>query len=105
MSGMASQITGVLIVYSTVCSGADQRKHQISASLAILREIHRWAVEPPHKGPVTRKRFIWWRHHAARGSRFVVFCCDFVPVDFIYTTQVTLLALDYHNDCHSETTK
>ena len=29
----ASQITGVLIVYSTICSGADQRKHQSSASL------------------------------------------------------------------------
>ena len=26
MSAMASQITGVSILYSTVCSGADQRK-------------------------------------------------------------------------------
>ena len=33
---MASQITGVSIVCSTVCSGADQRKHQSSASLAFL---------------------------------------------------------------------
>ena len=31
---IASQITGVSMVYSTVCSGADQRKHQSSASLA-----------------------------------------------------------------------
>ena len=30
MSAMASQITGVRIVYSTVCSGADNRKHQSS---------------------------------------------------------------------------
>ena len=37
MSAMASQITGVSIVYSTVCSGADQRKHQSSASLAFVR--------------------------------------------------------------------
>ena len=28
MDAMASQITGVSIVYSTVYSGADQRKHQ-----------------------------------------------------------------------------
>ena len=34
MSAMANQITGVSIVYSTACSGADQRKHQSSASLA-----------------------------------------------------------------------
>ena len=34
MSAMASQITGVSFVYSTVDSGADQRKHQSSASLA-----------------------------------------------------------------------
>ena len=37
MSAIASQITGVTIVYSTVCSSADQRKHQISASLAFVR--------------------------------------------------------------------
>ena len=57
MSPMASQITGVSIVYSTVCSGADQRKHQRSASLAIVRGIQRWPVISPHKGPVTRKMF------------------------------------------------
>ena len=57
MSTMASQITGVSIVYSTVCSGADQRKHQISASLAFVRVIHRWPVNSPHKWPVTRKMF------------------------------------------------
>ena len=55
MSAMASQITGVLIVCSTVCLGADQRKHQSSASLAFVRGIHRWPVDFPHKGPVTRK--------------------------------------------------
>ena len=53
MNAMASQITGVSIVYLTACSGADQRKHQSSASLG----IHRWPVNSPHKGPVTRKMF------------------------------------------------
>ena len=54
---MAFQITGVLIVYSTVYSGANQRKHHSSASLAFVRGIHRWSVDSPHKGPVTRKMF------------------------------------------------
>ena len=57
MSAMASQITGVPIVFSTVCSGADQRKNQSFASLAFVRGIHRWPVNSPHKGPVTRKMF------------------------------------------------
>ena len=38
-----------------VCSGADQRKHQRPASLAFVRGIHRWPVDSPHKGSVTRK--------------------------------------------------
>ena len=57
MSVVASQITSVSIVYSTVCSSADQRKHQSSASLAFLRGIHRWPVNSPHKGSVTRVFF------------------------------------------------
>ena len=57
MSTMASQITSLSIVYSTVNSGTDQRKHQSSASLAFVRGIHRWPVDSPHKGPVTRKMF------------------------------------------------
>ena len=57
MGAMASQITSVSIVYSTVCPGIDQRKHQSSASLAFVRGIHRGPVNSPHKGPVTRKMF------------------------------------------------
>ena len=57
MSVMASQITSVSLVYLAVCSGSDQRKHQSSASLAFVRGIHRWPVNSPHKGPVTRKMF------------------------------------------------
>ena len=57
MSVTASQITSLTIVYSTVDSGADQRKHQSSASLAFLRGIHWWLVNSPHKGPVTQKMF------------------------------------------------
>ena len=58
MSAMASQITSITIIYSTVYSGADHRKHKkSSASLAFVRGIHRWPVNPPHKGPVTQKMF------------------------------------------------
>ena len=57
MSPMASQITSPGIVYSTVYWGADQRKHQSSASLAFVRRIHRGPVNSPHKRPVTRKCF------------------------------------------------
>ena len=38
-------------------TGADQRKLQSSVSLAFVRGIHRWSVDSPHKGPVTRKIF------------------------------------------------
>ena len=56
MSVMASQITSPAIVCSSVInSGAYQRKHQSSASLAFVWGIHRWPVISPHKGPVTRK--------------------------------------------------
>ena len=40
MGVMASQITSLPIVFLTVYSGADQRKHQSSASLAFVRGIH-----------------------------------------------------------------
>ena len=57
MSAMASQITSLTIVYSTVYLGTDERKHESSASLAIVRGIHRWPVNSPHERPVTRKMF------------------------------------------------
>ena len=57
MDAVASPITSLTIVYSTVYSGADQRNHQSSASLAFVRGFHRCPVNSPHKWPVTRKMF------------------------------------------------
>ena len=57
MSTMMSQIISLTIVYSSVYSGADQRKHQSTASLAFVRRIHWWPMNSPHKGPVARKMF------------------------------------------------
>ena len=57
MDAMASQITSLTLVYSTVYSGTDQRKHQSSSSLAFVWGIHRGPVNSPHKWPVTWKMF------------------------------------------------
>ena len=55
MSAKASQITSLAIVFSTVYSGADQSKHQSSASLAF--------VIPAQMVSNAEKNSIWWRHH------------------------------------------
>ena len=57
MGTMAFRITSLTIVYSTVYSGTDQRKHQSSASLAFVRGIHWGPVNSPHKWPVTQNFF------------------------------------------------
>ena len=59
MGAKASQTTSLTIVYSSVYSGEDRRKHQSSASLAFVRGIHRWPVNSLHKWPVTLKMFLF----------------------------------------------
>ena len=57
MATMAPKITSLSVVYSTVYSDADQRKHQSSASLAFVWGIHwdRWI--PRTKGQLRGKCF------------------------------------------------
>ena len=57
MTTMASQITSLTIVYSTVYSDADQRKHQSYASLAFVWGIHRDRWIPRTKGQLRGKCF------------------------------------------------
>ena len=57
MTTMASQITSLTVVYSTVYSDADQRKHQSPASLAFVRGIHRDRWIPRTKGQLRGKCF------------------------------------------------
>ena len=57
MGAIASQIISITIVYSSVYYGTDQRKHQSSASRAIVRGNYRGPINSPHKGPVARKMF------------------------------------------------
>ena len=63
MGAIASQITSLAIVYSTVYSGWDQRKRQSSASLAFVRGIHldRWI--PAQMASNAENVSISWRHH------------------------------------------
>ena len=58
MRVMASQITRLTIVYSTFYSGADERKHQSSMSLAFVT-----GEFPAQKASHTENVFIWWHHH------------------------------------------
>ena len=69
MSTMASQITSLMIFYSTVYSGTDQRKHQSSASLAFVWGIHRC---PAQRATNTENVSIWWRHHETCGVLTVI---------------------------------
>ena len=55
MTTIASQITSLTVVYSIVYSGADQRKHQSSASLAFVWWIHRDRWIPRTKGQLRGK--------------------------------------------------
>ena len=54
---MASQITSLTVVYATVYSDADQRKHQSSASLASVWGIHRDRWIPRTNGQLRGKCF------------------------------------------------
>ena len=70
MNAMLSQITSVWIIYWTICSGADRRKPQSSASLAFVKGIHQWLVNSPVTGESPTQRAsnmknasIWWRYH------------------------------------------
>ena len=57
MTTMASQITILTVVYSTVYSDANQRKHQVSASLAFVWGIHRDRWIPPTRGQLRKNCF------------------------------------------------
>ena len=60
---MAYQITSLTVVYSTVYSEADQRKHQSSASLAFVGGFT-WTDEfPAQRASYAGNVSSWWRHH------------------------------------------
>ena len=69
MGSIASQITSLTIVYSIVYSEADQRKHQSSASLAVVRGIHRTGEFPVQMASNAENVSIWRRHHVQRSNK------------------------------------
>ena len=104
MDAMASQITSLTIVSSTVCSGADRRKHQSSASLSFVRGIHLWPVSSPHKWPVTRKCFPfddvkgprwWYMYHVCSPEYFEILFA------FLVTRNIFTYHIKIYDHCGS----
>ena len=111
MTTMASQITSVTVVYSTVYSDADQRKHQSSASLAFVWGIHRDRWIPRTNVQLRGKCFhlmtsscinykLWW---------LVISCkvTDKIPRNLaalgLQRTSKFLAATRRHSDCETTT--
>ena len=109
MTMLASQITSLTVVYSIVYSGVNRRKHQSSASLAFVWEIHRWPVNFPHKWPVTRKMFpfddvimllimvVSWRRRDMRTFSALLAFCGESTGGFPYKAPVTRNSDFYFN--------
>ena len=112
ISVMASQFTSLTIVYSSVYSGADQRKHQSSGSLVFVWGIHRWPMNSPHKGLVTRKNVsIWWRHHVVNMCKSTAMNITpravwmFLEIyQFVYRVNVYVIAGHYEPVWHQSIT-
>ena len=94
MGTMVCQITSSTIVYSAVYSGADQRKHQSSASLAFVRGINRWSVISQHKGPVTRKMFPF----GDVTMQYQSYSCEILLVGACGLKWVNILLYPSHNE-------
>ena len=88
MGSMASQITSLTIVYSTIYSGADQRKHRGSTSLAFVWRFHQWPVNSPHKWPVMWKMFpfddIMVHGQIMYNLKYILDTRHVVPIFFFY---------------------
>ena len=61
MGAMASRITSLIAVYLTAYSGADQRKHQSSASLAFNSPVT--GESPSQMASKAENVSIWWNHY------------------------------------------
>ena len=106
MSAMASQITSLTIVYSTVYSDPDQRKHQSSASLAFERGIHRGPVYSAQMASNAENVSIWWRHHLFLNAclwgfkdSLMAFCWELCSLIF-YFFMADVYVVDTFCHCH-----
>ena len=97
MGAMAPQITRLTIVYPTVYSDTNQRKHQSSASLVFVRWIHRWPVNNDLLANVS----IWRRHHDHRfvWRNLLIVLAYFITVIIIWSS--TLWHIKFVSFCIS----
>ena len=80
MSGMA--ITSISIVCATICAGADQRKHQSSASLAFAGD--RWF--PSQRASNAENISIWWRRHGSHNFPGLLGQIPLLPMPCLLTS-------------------
>ena len=66
MAAMASEITSLTVVYSTVYWGTNRRTHQSPAWLALF---------PAQMASKTTNVSIWWRHHRKSTRAQAMACC------------------------------
>ena len=106
MDLVAFQITSLTIVYSTVYSDADQRKHQSSASLAFVWGIHRGPVNSPHKWPATRNMFpfdvvimyeVWVTAYDVGTHSFLIFNISVACKDIMHTDNKITLSVSVND--------
>ena len=99
---MASQITSLTIVYSAVCSGADQRKHQSSCEF------------PAQRASNAENISIWWRHdddailvsvECSVPDAFFLFCLVSVSEDFAHSPQSYIPVICLGQTNHTTTPK
>ena len=94
--GVSNRQPHLTIVYSTVYSGADQRKHQSSASLAFVRGNSPGTGEFPAQMASNAENIsIWWRHHGSMTwSTHVVILCTFHVL--VYACVLLVWRHDYY---------
>ena len=79
MTMLASQNTSLPVVCSIVYSDVNQRKHQSSASLAFVRELHAGTGEfSAQMASYAENVSIWWRHHENQTSHAIEMLNDFI---------------------------
>ena len=89
MNAMASQITSLTIVYSTVNSGADQRKHQSSASLAFVRGNSPVTSEFPAQRAINARKMLSFDD--------VIMCRDLIIWQGTRIVAMKYLAMKYND--------
>ena len=94
MSAMASQITGVSIVCSTVSSRADHRNIKAVHHWP-LRGIHQTQVNSPHKGPVKRKMFPF--DDVIMGSLLQLMVTDVIVIMLGHSIYATWVLIQYED--------